>query len=498
MQVELTYSFTRTEAEQQESQGTRYQFGAKAERHYSNAVVAFRCASSLNPTSFDALYNAARVTQQLGSEHLAAPECYTALEQAVAGYRQALPLAQGEEEGIDAMFNLAQACVELQEMSDGGATEKREEGGYTEARRLFAEVERLQTAAMEKVFGGGTGSAGAEEEEQGMEEVGEDAGMQMGQATEGRIVTPQLVLDTILEGFEVDLSLYSSSSAPEAQATHALSAGSSLSRAFALRQLHLPPASPSVDLSLSLAQLSLSSTCSPHLPSTTPHLLSPAAQSALYTHLLTRHPRNPSLLSTYADHLIDSLSLPATSPSPLDTATEAYLTASTLLSSRLTPPKDLPAHAIPSLLSANLVARSTVALLRWHLLPPDSGEKAAVLKEAQQLAMDAVNRSGSGLTISRDPSSSSGFSAKFAPTPTGRNDWTTIRATREAWFQLVRVQLRLDAGQGKGLVEAWGKAMGRSGRVDGVWCVEEVFREDKVWEVSRGEEEGAWRELLDD
>lgn len=487
----------RAEGVQQEEQGERYQFGSKAQRHYTNAVIAFRCAASLDPSSFDALYNSARITQQLASDHLPAPECYHALEEAVAGYRHALTLAKTGEERIDALFNLAQACVELQEMGDAGATGKKEVDRLREARQLFAEVERLQTAAMEKVFGS---SAGEEEEDEGMDEgegstAGSEAGVQMGNATEGRIVTPQLVLDTILEGFEVDLALYSTSGVDSsALAIIAASAHSTLQRAFTLRQQHIAASSPAVDLSLSLAQLSLSSTCSAHLPPTSPLLLTTEAQHSLFTTLLPLHPRNPSLLSSYADHLLDSLSLSdsTTAAQTLQQATQAYSTAYTLLSDRFSPQNDLPAHSIPALLSSNLIARSTLLLLQSHLSPSSS---PTLLTEAQNLALQAITITSSGLSITLDPSSG-GLSAKASP---GRRDWSTIRTLREGWFQLVRVRLRIDGGvegQPKALTEAWGKATGRQGSMDARWCVEEVFRDDKIWEATGGAEEGMWSALV--
>ncbi|ORY87415.1 hypothetical protein BCR35DRAFT_351319 [Leucosporidium creatinivorum] len=494
LQSQLDFDGWIEEGVQQEEQGERYQFGTKAQRHYTNAVIAFRCAASLNPTSFDALYNSARITQQLASDHLAAPECYNALEEAVASYRQALTLATTEEERIDALFNLAQACVELQEMGDAGATGKKEASRLMEARELFAEVERLQTAAMEKVFGSGS-SGGEEEDDEGMDEAegsraGSEAGVQMGEATEGRIVTPQLVLDTILEGFEVDLALYSTPSIDaESLTTLASSAHAALQRAFTLRQQHLAASSPAVDLSLSLAQLSFSSTCSSHLPSTAPLLLTPEAQRALYTTLLPLHPRNPSLLSSYADHLLDSLPLTPDASSTLQQATTAYTTVYALLCDRFTPQKDLPAHAVPALLSSNLVARSSLLLLQDHLDNPTP----TTLLEAQKLALEAVAITGSGVTISLD--SAGGLSAKATA---GRKDWSTIKALREAWFQLVRIRLRVDGaeGQARALGEAWGKATGRSVSVDLQWCVDEVYRDDKVWEASQGAEEALWRGLV--
>lgn len=488
----------------QEEQGERYQFGPKSQRHYTNAVLAFRCAASLSPTSFDAHFNAARVTQSLGSDHLPAPDCYNALEEAVAGYRATLPLATNEEEQVDCLFNLAQALVALQEMNDDAARGRRDTAQrLLEAKQLFAEVERLQTAAMEKVFGD---SAGADQEEAEIADEGADGRMQTGQATEGRTVTPQLVLDTILEVIEIDLALYSTPSLDVDTLTSlATSAEAALQRAIDLRQQHIPSSSPSVDLSLSLAQINLSSTCSTHLPSLSPLLLDVAAQRDRYETLLQLHPKNPSLLSAYADFLYESLPLqlppPSNSPSIEARTLKCYETAYKLLSDRFSPLKDVQTHSVPSLLAANLVAQSNLKLLQL-LLPTTTTKSPALLEEAQLRAAEAIAITGAGLTVSPSPTDPSSLSINSSP---GRRDWRTVKALRDAWFQFIRTQLHLVL-QGRGdseaavaraktMLEGWEKVTGRTGQVDALWFVESI-KEDPIWVAGAGAEDQAWMELM--
>ncbi|GAA5919987.1 hypothetical protein JCM1841_004415 [Sporobolomyces salmonicolor] len=467
----LDYEGWMQEGIKQEEQGERYQSGAKAARHYSNAVVCFAVAASLSSTSFDPRYNAARVLYQLASEHLPPPEALTALGQAITGYGQALAVVQDGTEGsatarIDGMFNLAQADAALYEMLEEGAVISSDPGmsmeAAREAKRLFVEVERLQRIELDKVFGGE--DLGMDESE--AEEIDDSASSAAGseqavQALETTIVTPQLVLDTLLESISLDTSLQSSlSDDPAAQSELLQSAMATYERAATLRA-SIPGPSPDLDLELSLAHFSILAASPP---------TSGQATMLLQNLLSSTSKPSPSLLSTYADHLLDSLSLSEPLPAllqSLEHALNTYRAASSLLSSRLSPPKDVSASQIPSLLSANLISQAYVHLLTFHLLSsaaPSSSSTSAQLQThlstAQTLALDSISALKSGLSLSLSPSPSPAPSASSSSPPAGRltlvrtpgasveprTDTRTLLALRTSFFTLVRIRLRLATG----------------------------------------------------
>ncbi|BGP16953.1 hypothetical protein JCM10213_007398 [Rhodosporidiobolus nylandii] len=458
----------------QEEQGERYQIGAKAARHFHNATTSYRLAASLSPTSFDARYNAARALQTLATEHLAPPACLEALAQAIEAYREAL-VVLGEGSGgtarIDALFNLAQADVALFEMLEEGVAVvegevERALQAAREAKGLFVEVERLQRVEMEKVFG----ADGPQDEEAGgaMDETASAAGSATEvQAMETTIVTPHLIVDTLLESIALDVALFSSVSDPEDQTALPQSALDSLSRANTLRTLiprsNSPPQPDELDLELSLAHVSILTSTSPASDEATALLQSTA--SALPA------PR-VEVLSAYADNLLDSLPLTA-QPFPtllatLEQALQVYQQSASLLSNRLSPPKNTPSAHLPSLLATNLVAQATVHLLVYTLssraLSLDVSLSASLQPEklrehllsAHQLALDATAACKSGLSLavsSSSPPSALKPTLALARAPASqdpRSDWRTLSALRAALFTLARVRLRLDPS-----AEAW-------------------------------------------
>ncbi|GAA6003019.1 hypothetical protein JCM10207_001948 [Rhodosporidiobolus poonsookiae] len=464
------------EGTRQEEQGERYIIGAKAARHCFNAITCYRLAANLDPSSFDARYNAARALQNLATEHLAPPACLEALAQAIEGYREALAVLSeggGGTARIDALFNSAQANVALYEMLDEGvaAVEGAAERAMqpaAEARSLFAQVEKLQRVEMDKIFGA-DGPEMDDGDDSTVDETASEAGGSATevQAVETTIVTPQLVLDTLLESIALDVALYSSSDNPVEQAALRDSALSTFSRASALRPLiprSAAPAQPDdVDYELSLAQASILTTCSPSPEEATAFL-----QSALSS---SPSPR-VELLSAYADHLVDSLSLsqPLLSLLPvLEQALQIYQQAAALLSSRLSPPKHTPPHHLPSLLSANLAAQAQVHLVASTLSardPSAAPSAPAHLQQAHELLLSALSAAKSGLALAVSASSPAGalkpaLALVRAPASTEpRTDWRTLSAVRGALFALVRARLRLEPSE-----EGW------SGETAQVWAL---------------------------
>ncbi|BGO92092.1 hypothetical protein NBRC10512_000823 [Rhodotorula toruloides] len=526
------------EGDRQDENGTRYQSGSKAARHFTNSTVCYRLAASLSPADFDARYNAARAYQTLATDHLPPPECATALETARDGYREALGVLVEGEEGtatarIDALFNLAQADVALFEMLEEGVVSEPDEDERKahlakEARDLFVEVERSQRVEMERFFGQG-GPVGAEDDAAADETASVASGAETSvQAIQTTIVTPQLVIDTLLESIAFDISLHDSSlsSDPDTQAQLRQSAIDSFARATTLRST-IPSENPELDFELAHTQATLLTT------------FSPAEATPFLSHLLASSPSaRIELLSLYADHLLDSLS-PSDSLSnalsTLQTALRTYERASSLLSNRLSPPKQIPASHLPSLLASNLASRAQVHLLAFHLIkrahevdptsakaevPFAQGEEHLRLAHSLALESSAAPKSGLALVISSSATAAGGPSTKpplaigrSPPSIEPRTDWRTLSALRTALFTLVRIRLRMDPSP-EGLTNersrfwALWRALGlaRGGESEGEvrrrevrWWIEEM-EGDKVGEVvgeeeARGEREW-WEGLL--
>lgn len=510
-QIKLTTE-SDIEGIKQEEQGERYQFGSKATRHYSNAVISYSIAASLSPKDFDSRYNAARVLYQLATDHLSPTEAFDALGKAIMGYREAVGVLEEGEENmmarIDGSFNLAQADVGLFEMLDEAAVVGVPEGtalqAAKEAKDLFVQVESLQRVEMEKIFGSG----GVEEEEEGTQESEEAQEEPAGEveATQTSIVTPQLVLDTLLESISVDMSLHESLSRDPASQSQLLeSAKATFERAVSLRNNFLSNAPPEIDVEMTLAQFSIYSSPS-----------SPEATQLLEGALAGSSNPSPSLLSIYADHLVESLplsqSLEIIGPQ-LEQALSTYQRVQALLTNRLSPPKDVPSYQIPLLLSSNLLAQSTVHLLSYHITQTsnDSSSSLHHLTNAHSLALESITVLKSGLALKPSSTSSGLALLRSPPSQEPLSNLSTILALRASYFTLIRIRIR-SADSDEKLQEekkrfwsVW-SALTRASRdgpelrkADLGWWIDEI-EEDKVAECMGSEaaskETQWWTSLL--
>lgn len=487
------------EGVKQEEQGERYQFGAKAQRHYENAVISYLTALTFNSTSFDALYNGARTTFQLGSEHLPSPDCVKALQAAIEGFGKSHQVALKEgldqELCIDAMFNEAQATVALSSILDEGVLPDNHDqlGGSSavelawKAKGLFEQVERTQSLEMEKM--GFTATMNEEDEDDDAEtDVGENMGgnEEGGEGIQGSIVTPTQTIETIAESISNSIDLYSSLSDVTELSALAADISSSIDRAKILRQL-IPPSqnTSELDLQLSLLSLSFSSTCTLQIPSTSPYFLTPESLLATHQSLLSQYPNDPALLSSLGDYI---LSISPPTPQTLSIAMESYLAIQKSLidpfgAHRSTTPN----HSIPSLLASNLIAQSSVHLI---LVLSDTTQQAASILNAKRCLREAIESCGAGYKFST--TSTSSLSQVKSSTP-GRTDWTTVSCFREAFFSLLRIDL-LETGKIEGGLEMWKAISGGRGG-DGRWFLENI-RGDTVWEIGEGREDVMWEALL--
>lgn len=449
---------------------------------------------TFNSTSFDALYNGARTTFQLGSEHLPSPDCVKVLQAAIDGfgksYQVALKEGLDQELCIDAMFNEAQATVALSSMLDEGVLPDNNDGSAVElawkAKKLFEQVERTQSMEMEKM--GFTASN--EEDENDVAEVDAEENMEGdeggGEGIQGSIVTPTQIIETIAESISNSIDLYSSLSDTSKLSALAADILTSIDRAKILRQL-IPPSqnTSELDLQLSLLSLSFSSTCALPIPPDSPYSLTPDALLVTHQSLLSQYPNDPALLSSLGDYI---LSISPPTPQTLTIAMESYLAIQkSLLDPFGAHRSTTPNHSIPSLLASNLIAQSSLHLI---LALSDSTQQASSISNAKRCLREAIESCGAGYKFG-STSTSSLIQVKSS-TP-GRTDWTTMSAFREAFFSLLRIDL-LESGKIEGGLEMWKAISGGRGG-DGRWFLENI-RGDTVWEIGEGREAAMWETLL--
>ncbi|SGY13336.1 BQ5605_C010g05837 [Microbotryum silenes-dioicae] len=499
---------------QQESQGDRYQHGAKAARHYHNAIVSYRLAASRSTSpAFDPVYNAARVMFTLTSDHLEASDCVDMMQRAIATFRMAQTAATSTDEVIDSSFNLAQALVALQDLYDDGisifsspskasssAATGSDHARLLAAKRIFSEVEQLQRSALDPIFREGSTDTPLEVDMQ--DATAADPGsIHTAAATEGRIVVPRQVIDTLLEAIELDLRLLDlvSTSDPTTSATLAESAVSALSRAAELSRFG-PSSSSSAELELVLAQISVNTSCRGAVPTNHALYLAPEQVLSTINALASSRQDDPSLLCAAADHLLENSAPSAGSIPRLEFIVTTYQRAHALLSSRLSPPKDVPAHRIPSLVASNLVSQVETLLLLFHLSPPE--RSSAYLHRARDQAIEAIKASSFGYTVELAPT------VRILKLPgDGRRDWTTVKAFRQGWFWLVRVLVHAASGPAgsngwMGLLRAWDKVALPTECTPGWmsqlrWYLDvQEWPSDRVWEASHGKEQEQWAKVL--
>ncbi|GAA5874488.1 hypothetical protein JCM3774_005733 [Rhodotorula dairenensis] len=476
------------EGTRQEEQGERYQVGPKAARHLANATTCYRLAATLSPTDFDARYNAARVCHTLGSDHLAPPDCLEALQAARTGYREALAVLNGGTSlsgevtaRIDALYNLAQAdttlLAQLAEaiVPRGPDQVELETELAQEARQLFLEVERLQRGELDR-YGAvaGIGAPAADESLEIEAEDDVDDGTETSvQVTETTIVTPRLVIDTLLASISFYIQLSESAlvaGADDAQLRQ--SAVDAFSRAVELRnvvaaQERTLAELADLDLELAIAQVEIFATWSPAEagPKLDEMLAAAAAGGTAGSQQVPA--RIIDLLSLHADSLVESFTTRSSAwaageaavPESLERALAAYRRAASLLANRLSPPKHIPALQLAPLLSANLASQAHVHLLvaaTYLGSTPSSHDSPsrslAALDEAQRLALEAIAAAKPAVVLSAASPGASFSTATpgqlptiSAVRPTGsvqdpRTDWATVAAVRTAFFTLLRVR----------------------------------------------------------
>lgn len=431
--------------------------------------------------------------------------------EAVAGFGKAVELAGADgpaEEAtrtIDGGFNLAQALMAGRGLMDEGA------GGSVgealrmadEARAWLERVEALQRQEMANAgFTAADDGAQPAEDDVDIPALTSAAAAAEAEARTTTLITPNQVLDTLLELIQALLALHSSAP-PDGSAPLSLALVAALDRAVGVRQL-IPAGQDNreQDIEFELAALAVADALATAgaTGADSKYALPPAQVRDRYALLVTSSPGNPELASAYADHLVDSVPTSPSAAAPssetlatIELALATYQKAHALLSDRFAPVKSIPAHTLPSLLVSNLLSRAHVLLLLHHLEPSTALPDGQLpLAAAHRLALDAVPLSGVGVKFSAN-----GGLVRLGPAEP-RQDWRSAKAFRDAAVAVARVRMRDSSGKlgaAGEVLGVWAKLSGRELRAEVEWAVGEV-RGDGVWEASGGEEEGAWARLL--
>ncbi|KAM0789303.1 hypothetical protein ACM66B_000143 [Microbotryomycetes sp. NB124-2] len=511
--TDLDYDGWLEEGVAQQDQGDRYanSAGPKSARHLHNAVTAFECANKLNPMAFDAPYNAARVVQQLATDYLPPPQCSEAISRAIRMYEACLAWLSTEDERIDVTFNRAQAYVTRYEMEVEHLSNNNEpahDHWLTKGIELFEETERLQVAAMNRVFGDQPNQQ-SQNEPSSMDldstdgisaaeanTPGDATDIATATATEARTVTPHIVLETVIETLQAQLLLL------QAGGNNNVDLETSIRNRLELGA-KLDQAGENTDLAL--ARIELAWTMRPERDTNSFFTILNE-----YSRLRERLPQHLGLLSSFADFLTENLT-DATSKEVqsglIDQAQTLYLEAERLLSSRLRPPPGVPPFSVPSLLTSNLVSQAFLKLAKLGLgLVQDSTEAQKTRKFAMDLCVRAVNFSKTSnviVSVSSLDGSITIQSLGSAQVKDLKVYATSFKSLRQAWFMLWRCwafkrqpRSSKDAnGWTNDMLKGWLAACGilnRDAKVDLRALIEE-WSEDVLW----SSEEGArWTALL--
>lgn len=489
---------------QQEENGERYQAGAKAVRHYGNAILCYQaalqqCQPSDLSSLFDSFYNAARVQQILASDHLPAPECATVLEEAISGFKKALDVSI-EDEGrvVDCMSNLGCALTLLMGMIlDSAVPGAQEEVGIRlgwEAKTVLAEVLKMQ---QEELARGPEGGAEMGKVMMAIAGGGDEGDTIPEDPEERQTALVVSMVDTVLESTNNDIALFTHLQSNSPESSNLLIAFAqetpqtlSLVSDLVLQQTQcneLP-----AEILLAVVEVVSTFSDSPSFPAI-PLLYETISFSALEL----MHRNNVDVLSSWADSLIENIApsdgdaLAATvAVSQCKHAVSLYGSAFSLLSNRLRPPPKLPLYTIPALVSSNFSARATATLIAHH-----HSSTADPPLEAQRLALEAIEVSGVGIKISLVNERIAGI---LKLPGDGRKDWKTIRAFREGIMTLLRVRMRLAGidlvAEREAAGKIWKEVTGREWAPDVALWVKDI-RGDSCWESSRGEEEAGWKIL---
>ncbi|OAV99902.1 hypothetical protein PTTG_25096 [Puccinia triticina 1-1 BBBD Race 1] len=240
--VEEDYEQVFQLAVNQEEQGERYQFGAKAKRNYEQSIQSYRLSIDLlskNPSDrppsdgFNSHFNLARALVNFGTTFSSAPsECLKLVQHGIQEYQHAVEYAikdSNQSDEIDARYNLGLGLSTAAEMLSAGAMLEDDGNGsvdyhsmaiqgWKQAKEELSRAYQLQERLLSDSKNLGPGVLGdkdmtSQTMDEPMQEENRVASPANGQTTlveEVFIITPSVLIDTLMDICEVLLSIYTS------------------------------------------------------------------------------------------------------------------------------------------------------------------------------------------------------------------------------------------------------------------------------------------------
>lgn len=264
-----------------------------------------------------------------------------------------------------------------------------------------------------------------------------DAAAESGEAREETVITPSAVIETILSNVEATIAMIDADGDAVLQEADAL-----LQRAQALneRDRYMDKELDDAREEVLRTALEAQAAAGQRLDLKPLQAVAEAQQQALSEF---RRP-DPAKMSELADTLFAYVDLAARQGvqgvEQLQKALELYESARSNLSSPLGRPASIPAHHIPSLLSANW--RSTA---ESHLLLSFLASQPGHLVKAKEAALQALDTLEGAIRTTATSSASIPKFAKSLKTST-RHDYRTIAGARETTLLLVRIYLLSGSG----------------------------------------------------
>ncbi|KNF03618.1 hypothetical protein PSTG_03140 [Puccinia striiformis f. sp. tritici PST-78] len=491
----------------QEEQGERYQFGAKARRNYEQSIDSYRLSIDLltkNPSErspsdgFNSHFNLARVLVDFGNTFASArSECLKFVQRGIQEYQHAVGYAirdSSQSDEIDARYNLGLGLSTSAEMLSAGAI--LEEGvnassvdyhqmairvwkqakeelsqAYQLQERLLAESQNLNSPGL---------TIPEDEMNQSMEDPVQPGNQlasppQTTLVEELFVITPSVLIDTLMDICEVLLSIYTSE--PEStsielrqyirqlQTINQLIVNSNspeFSRQFEIDSWICNIELTMIEHTLSETIVDTSSLVEIGLKLSTVNQkmseLSKDSQALNQDFMnLLGLANNFSSLCTATCSLITIRAKMANTPIPDVQIEELECLISNTMSmystileklrhSKLRPIKQIKPHEVSSYISSSLVGQSELSLI-LELLHQQRGVHPSTQTRSFELAIEAYNQSLGPYKIGRDPTPNSlklGFTPVLRPRSTNdndvRNEWSNVSVRLESIKSILRTK----------------------------------------------------------
>lgn len=279
------------------------------------------------------------------------------------------------------------------------------------------------------------------------------------------MITPSMIIETILALLSNDLSLLNSSanSSPPSQSFFV----EALGRIHLLQQFITTP-DPKQELEVDLITLSIAAT----FPAIPP---APSDLSPRYESLINKYGQDVELLSTYADYLLEG-------EEETEKALSLYEMSFKILSDPFKKQATIPGHIKPSILSANILSRASIHLFRFR----KEGNRIE-LEKAMDLIKTAIKCTEFGYKLERLADGE----WKMIKIDPGRKDFRTVKAVKEGLLALLRCSV---LGDPVGIISLLGLLENLAGNSkEFISIFLEEIKNDFIWQ---DHELSLWQQLL--